>query len=45
MHNDELLVPEHFTVSVDVFIKPQLLELLAMKSRTLNSAPCCTSTA
>lgn len=35
---DELLVVEHFTVSTDVVIQSQLLQLLALNSRTLESS-------
>lgn len=36
--DDELLVVEHFTVSIDVVIQSQLLQLLALNSRTLESS-------
>lgn len=43
--DDELLVIEHFTVSTDMIIKSQLLELFALNSRMLESTVCCTGIA
>lgn len=39
--DDELLVAEHFTVSTDMMIKSQLLELLALNGSTSESTACC----
>lgn len=36
--DDELLVVENFTVFTDVVIQSQLLQLLALNSRTLESS-------
>lgn len=39
--DDELLVAEHFTISTDMIIKSQLLELLAFNGGTPESTACC----
>lgn len=40
--DNELLMAEHFTVSIDMIIKSQLFELLTLSSRTLESTLCYT---